>query len=338
MYFAVRWLDPRIYINKTWYEFLTPEATYGGFVPISLQNLEYFWTPDVEIYGVTKYQSQNVLKPMAALRINREGMLRYSTRVNIIISCHMDFKKYPFDSQKCNFPVGSYNYPANVVNCTSKFRYHSNAIQRSIQYSINIVNLPYIVRTYEGSGHDWVNCGFSIELERNNIQMVLQVHIASTALVIVSWFSFVVNPSCVPGRMGMLITVFLVLINIFIGVKNNSPISNGLNAADVFLVTCIGNVFAALLEYAVVLILYEKKEGGITSFGNTMHNQRSMVTPTEDFSTFETSNERTRKEFSKESQKTSATCQWNLIDKLCMFLFPTFFTVFLIVYIDVYVK
>ena len=59
--------------------------------------------------------------------------------------------------------------------------------------------------------------------------------------------------------MGMLVTVFLVLINIFIGVKNSSPTSNGLNAADIFLVTCLVWVFGALLEYALVLIMNKRQ-------------------------------------------------------------------------------
>ena len=320
MYFIVYWLDQRININKTWYEMFEREKTEGGFLAISLNHLEYFWTPDVEVYGVNKFESQNILKPMASLKINKEGMFRYSTRVNIIIACRMDFMKYPFDTQKCNFRVGSYTNHAKVVNCTSKFRYDANDVQRSLQYTTNIVELPSEYRVYRGFRDEWAHCGFRIELQRNKIQMIFQVHVTSTALVIVSWFSFVVNPNCIPGRMGTLITVFLVLINIFIGVKNSSPRSNGLNAADVFLVTCIGNVFAALLEYAMDLILYGQKEEGIPSFGNTNSIQVTDVTPTE------------------ESRKTSTKYQWNLIDKLSLFLFPTSFTLFLFIYFHEYIK
>ena len=79
----------------------------------------------------------------------------------------------------------------------------------------------------------------------------------------------------------MLITVFLVLINIFIGLENSSPTANGLNAADVFVVACIVEVFAALLEYAMVLVIYESKEEAITSVGNSIQNEGPTVTPIE---------------------------------------------------------
>ena len=61
--------------------------------------------------------------------------------------------------------------------------------------------------------------------------------------VIVSWVSFLVKPEVVPGRMAMLVTLFLVLINIFNSVRENAPISSKLNAIDLYLVVCIFFVF-----------------------------------------------------------------------------------------------
>ena len=71
--------------------------------------------------------------------------------------------------------------------------------------------------------------------------------------MIVSWVSFVIKPDVVPGRMGLLVTVFLVLINIFNGVKSNAPVSARVNAVDQYLLICIGLVFLALGEYTMVL-------------------------------------------------------------------------------------
>ena len=37
--------------------------------------------------------------------------------------------------------------------------------------------------------------------------------------VVTSWVSFLIKPEVVPGRMGLLVTLFLVLINIFNSVR-----------------------------------------------------------------------------------------------------------------------
>ena len=46
----------------------------------------------------------------------------------------------------------------------------------------------------------------------------------------VSWVSFLIPPEIVPGRMTLLVTIFLVLINIFNNVTSNSPNVEGLTA------------------------------------------------------------------------------------------------------------
>ena len=50
-----------------------------------------------------------------------------------------------------------------------------------------------------------------------------QVYLPSAMFVIVSWVSFLVKPEVVPGRMAMLVTLFLVLINIFNSVRSVAP-------------------------------------------------------------------------------------------------------------------
>ena len=42
-----------------------------------------------------------------------------------------------------------------------------------------------------------------------------------------SWISFVVPPDVIPGRMALLITLFLVLVNIFNSVTTNTPKAEG---------------------------------------------------------------------------------------------------------------
>ena len=186
--------------------------------------------------------------------------------------------------------------------------------------------------------HGWATCGFEITLRRPKTQIIIEVYLTATSLVIISWFSFVVNPSVIPGRMGMLVTVFLVLINIFIGVKNKSPNSNGLNAADIFLVTCIGQVFASLVEYALVLVIYAKpkQENQSLSKGSTKVFVKEINE--EKVPEWAVKQQKTLLEMFKASQNQSPNNQWNRIDKVALFLFPFTFIVFLVTYFRKYLN
>ena len=98
---------------------------------------------------------------------------------------------------------------------------------------------------------------------------LLQVYLPSFMFVIVSWVSFLVKPEVVPGRwqywhpsqimeitisrMAMLVTLFLVLINIFNSVRENAPISSRLNAVDLYLVVCIFFVFGKIITITIII-------------------------------------------------------------------------------------
>ena len=52
----------------------------------------------------------------------------------------------------------------------------------------------------------------------------------------------------IPGRMGLLVTLFLVLVNIFNNVTTNTPKAEVLTAIEAWMLACILFVFGALVE------------------------------------------------------------------------------------------
>ena len=56
-----------------------------------------------------------------------------------------------------------------------------------------------------------------------------------------------------PGRMALLVTLFLVLINIFNSINNASPNVEGMTAISAWMLACMFFIFGALLGYACIL-------------------------------------------------------------------------------------
>ena len=67
-----------------------------------------------------------------------------------------------------------------------------------------------------------------------------------------------IPPEIVPGRMALLVTLFLVLTNMFGHVENQSPVSNSINLLSLWVISCILFVFGALLAYAGILFVRYK--------------------------------------------------------------------------------
>ena len=57
--------------------------------------------------------------------------------------------------------------------------------------------------------------GVRFEFSRNPIGFIVKYYVTSGVLVFIGGISFLIDPKIVPGRMGLLVTLFLVLANFF---------------------------------------------------------------------------------------------------------------------------
>ena len=339
LYFKVKWMEPRSQINTSSDKWSKEATVIDGdeHYLIPLENMVDLWIPAFEIHNLEMYKPQTVLRETASLRINGTKFLRYIVKVKIVLNCQMAYDNYPFDFHTCFFRVGSFYNPIEIWDCTSKV-YSDSSRQRNLQYHIDITDLRRNESKIEEtlSGRTWATCGFKIAIVRKKSQIFVQVYLTSVLLVALSWVSFIINPEVVPGRMGLLVTVFLMLITLFISVKRDAPSSNGfLNAADLFVIVCIGHVFFGFLEYAFVLIWFGQKTTVSTS---------AKMDSVEKFTTCSNEIENTSAitrivSLGNEKQTLDANIsvkQWNRLDQIILFAYPVSFTLFSVIYFSVY--
>jgi len=264
MYFTVAWTDDRLVVDqghRAWKKSTTGpvnESTEDA------ETLKLFWKPNLEIYGLQEFKKHNILSEMAGLRISRSKVITFDIKVTIVISCQMDFSDYPFDDHTCFFQVGSYFYDKNSVTCTSEFhdpKSKSNILERNLQHSVSFKKLRRSQGVVKLQSGEYAACGFEVWLRRKHEPLIYQIYIPCCLFVMVSWISFIIDPKVIPGRMSLLVILFLVIINVFNNVRSNAPSSGStkLNAIDGFIMTCIFMIFSAIIEYALILSIYTLK-------------------------------------------------------------------------------
>ena len=69
--------------------------------------------------------------------------------------------------------------------------------------------------TTENLNMYWSKMGYDIELERQPEKYIYQYYIPCSLIVIASSCSFIIPRSPIPGRVALVVTQFLTLINIF---------------------------------------------------------------------------------------------------------------------------
>ena len=76
-------------------------------------------------------------------------------------------------------------------------------------------------------------------LHRQLICSLLQTYIPTTIIVAVSWLSFLIPPEAHPGRMGMLVVLVLVIINIMLKIIETSPLRSGICGLTIWTIICL---------------------------------------------------------------------------------------------------
>ncbi len=75
--------------------------------------------------------------------------------------------------------------------------------------------------------------GFEMRFSRQSRSYLGQYYAPSGLIVAASWTSFVIPPDSIPARVMLLITTFLILINVSNTAFANSPVSSSVNPIQV---------------------------------------------------------------------------------------------------------
>ena len=65
--------------------------------------------------------------------------------------------------------------------------------------------------------------GFELVLKRSPIPFLMNVYLPTSLLTIISFIGFVIPVDLVPGRMALLVTIFLMLVNMSSTERNKGP-------------------------------------------------------------------------------------------------------------------
>ena len=158
--------------------------------------------------------------------------------------------------QKCWFRIRSYSHTRDQMAFQlHEFIDETQGSATVLDYHVKLTKLDdHNTTSLENKVYS--NVGFMIELQRYSSKYFINYYVPSIIFVVVSWVSFMIPPDNVPGRMGLLVTLLLVLINQFGSVVNSQPPNESPTAITIWFLAC--KIFVALALVAYAFILFKK--------------------------------------------------------------------------------
>ena len=219
---VMRWLDPNINTH-----FTDDDIAQGG-ITLDENKASRIWTPDLYIFNVTSFKDKREEERIKSLRIlSREdfSQLQYASRprrrgektavelrieVKKIIYCRFYHRLYPIDSQKCRITLGSRSLGAIFHLYDPDKNFHHLHRYEAVSFDMTI---EFFDQGYSDGNN---TIGFDITMDRIYEPFIWKYYVPCIAIVSVSGLSFIIPISAIPGRVALLVTQFLSLINLFI--------------------------------------------------------------------------------------------------------------------------
>ena len=187
--------------------------------------------------------------------------------------CKFKYGLYPMDTQKCSVRIGGDSDQAIFVLNNEKKNYHTPTSYTAVGLFMDITFFG------EKNGGGKKPVGFKVEMSRLISPNMMKYYIPSIAIVLISEIGFLVPLSAIPGRVALLVTQFLTLINLFICQLRESPSDSELNELGAYLLVSLGFVVGAMAEFALALLVSRRQNLKIGFTNKTIDEGTKEVRP-----------------------------------------------------------
>ena len=211
---TMRWLDPDI---KTLFD---DEDMDAGYVVLSKASLDKIWIPDLYILDSRSFKlhdewaslkrSSVLTRHMPGISIGNYAAIELQYEIKSTVYCRFYPATYPMDRQICNVTFGSGSFEARFVLHDFDEILGDPFMSKSSEFEIQI----HLFDNMKGDGSNTI--GMNIKIRRIISPFLLKYYVPCIGIVLLSALSFAIPVTAIPGRVSLLVTLFLTLTNVFI--------------------------------------------------------------------------------------------------------------------------
>ena len=189
----------------------------------------------------------------------------------VSISCGMDFSTYPFDDHECYLKLWHIGGISEFVLLDEPEIVIDNeeVIWQRSSFDISFESIESSIKTIQSSkisfteSYSLARIKMNLKRKHQELRTVfIEFIFPSFTYSILSLISYFIYVESVPGRMGLLVTLYLIAINTYVSTSQGITGNNVL--MDTWVVGCIAPIIFAILEYGALLAIVKFKKGYIS--------------------------------------------------------------------------
>ena len=196
----------------------------------------------------------------------------WTQQFSMSLSCKMSFAEFPFDAHECSLKlvnvIGITDYilleePEIFFNDSEeKYIYEGNP--ERLKFNVKIKPKPSSVKFFKSSifAGNRSQANINVQLIRKHqaiFVLISEFYLPTFTYSILALISYFICIETVPGRMGLLLTLYLIAINNY--VSTDVPSTRGISYMDIWFIGCIVPIIFSIIEYGILLAVLKYGNG-----------------------------------------------------------------------------
>jgi len=248
IFFGQEWDDHRLKL---------PANMTSEYRLLPVEWLEEIWRPDSFFKNAKAVTFQRMTIPNHYLWLYRSKKIMYMVKLTLLLSCAMNFHKYPHDEQLCKMSMESLSHTTEDL----VFQWlPEDATPLVVDEGIELPQLELIQNFTSDCTTNYSTGSFTclevvFRFKRRLGYFMFHTYIPTCLIVMMSWISFWIKPEAVPARVTLGVTSLLTLSTQHANSQKSLPPVSYIKAIDMFMSSCTFFVFLSLIEYAFVNVM-----------------------------------------------------------------------------------
>ena len=160
-----------------------------------------------------------------------EAILEGRSYNKATLPCDLDFTSFPFDMNRCEFRIRGKT--PGVLRENKKTDYLKHTVPAFDVYITLFSNKS------DDNNETTNDYGFDVEIKRRIFPYVVQYYLPCASIVVISSVSFIIPLTAIPGRVSLVVTLFLTLSNLMIHLEVSIPTRQITKLTVIFHITAI---------------------------------------------------------------------------------------------------
>jgi len=252
-----RWRDTRLKYSQSDYEKVLEGESWLA---------DKIWTPNIYIENEVASEIMSTIQDSVQVMISPSGEVTYHYRMRTAVFCDVKLQRFPHDQQNCELKFESWTYTDadlilkwETVSHFDKYEFTMNEYVLVGDVEVSETNTIYDMaipaprtgRIGKLTGN-YSTLMIRFTLSRHPSQYILDYYVPSSLLVAISWVSFWLEPSAIPGRTTLGTASWLTFINLHKNINDKVSRVQYIKFIDIWFLTSTIFIFTSLIEFALV--------------------------------------------------------------------------------------